>query len=350
MEHNTAQKKLSRTELSSFCNQMALILKSGISSIEGVSIMLEESSDASEGAILQTISDTLLETGSFSRALESAGVFPSYLLHMTEIGEQTGRLDDVMKALALHYEREENISRSVRSAVAYPLIMICMMTAVILVLITKVMPIFNQVFAQLGQEMTGFSRALLSLGTAINRYSVVLITVLAVLALLGFYFAKTKSGRKTFASLGSRIPALRRFYDKTASCRFADCMALTLSSGLNPDYCAELAETLIEDTHFRQKIASCRQMMSEGAELTDALTKTGIFSGVYGRMANLASRTGGLDTVMREIADKYEEEIDDRLTSMISVLEPTLVIILSVIVGVILLSVMLPLMGIMSSL
>lgn len=350
MEHNTAQKQLSRTELASFCNQMALILKSGISSIEGVSIMLEESSDASEQRILQAISDTLLETGSFSRAIEAAGVFPSYLLHMSEIGEQTGRLDDVMKALALHYEREENISRSIRSAVAYPLIMICMMTAVILVLITKVMPIFNQVFAQLGQEMTGFSRALLSLGTAINRYAVVFISVLVILAVLGFYFAKTKSGRKAFSSLGSHIPALRRFYDKTASCHFADCMALTLSSGLNPDYCAELAETLIEDVHFRQKIASCRQMMNEGAELTDALTKTGIFSGVYGRMANLASRTGGLDTVMREIADKYEEEIDDRLTSMISVLEPTLVIILSVIVGVILLSVMLPLVGIMSSL
>lgn len=350
MERSTSPKQLSNTELSSFCNQMALILKSGISSIEGVSIMLEESTNASEKAILQTIYDTLLETGSFFKALEASMVFPSYLLHMAEIGEQTGRLDDVMKSLALHYEREENISRSIRSAVTYPLIMICMMTAVILILITKVMPIFNQVFAQLGQEMTGFSRALLSMGTAVNRYSGVLITILVVCIVLGFYFAKTKSGRKVFASFSNYIPALRRLREKTSSCRFADCMALTLSSGLNPDYCTELAQNLIEDERFREKIANCRQMMSEGVELSAALTRSGIFSGVYGRMTNLASHTGGLDTVMKEIAQKYEEEIDNRLTSMISILEPTLVIILSVIVGIILLSVMLPLMGIMSSL
>lgn len=350
MEHNTAQKQLSNTELSSFCYQTALILNSGISSMEGISIMLEESEHDSEKAILQSIYDALLETGSFSKALAASSVFPSYLLHMAEIGEQTGRLDDVMKALGEHYEREESISRSVRSAVIYPLIMICMMAAVIFVLLTKVMPIFNQVFAQLGQEMTGFSRGLLSLGTAINRYSVVLITLLVLLIALGFYAVKTASGRRTFAALGNRVPAIRRLRDKTASCRFADCMALTLGSGLNPDYCTDLAQNLIEDEVFQKKITDCRQMMSEGTELADALTKTGIFSGVYGRMANLASRTGGLDTVMREIAEKYEEEIDSRLSSIISVLEPTLVIILSVIVGIILLSVMLPLMGIMSSL
>lgn len=350
MKHNTSQKQLSNTELSSFCNQMALILKSGISSIEGVSIMLEESQSNSEKIILQTIYDTLLETGNLFQALQTAEVFPSYMLHMVDIGEQTGRLDDIMKSLSLHYEREENIARSIRSAVAYPLIMISMMTVVILILITKVMPIFNQVFTQLGQEMSGFSKGLLSIGTTINRYSALFIAILVLFVILGFYFTKTKHGHKTFVLLRNHIPVLRHLYEKTSSCRFADCMALTLNSGLNPDYCTELAESLIEDENFRQKITKCRQMMSEGSELSAALTQTGIFSGIYGRMTNLASRTGGLDTVMSEIAEKYEEEIDDKLTSLISILEPTLVIILSVIVGIILLSVMLPLMGIMSSL
>ena len=162
MKKQTVQKTLSNTELYSFCNQMALILKSGISSIEGISIMLEESEDASEKTILQTIYDSLIESGNFADSLECTGVFPSYMLHMIQIGEQTGKLDNVMQSLSTHYEREENIAKAVKNAVAYPLIMITMMVIVILVLITKVMPIFNQVFAQLGQEMTGFSKALLS--------------------------------------------------------------------------------------------------------------------------------------------------------------------------------------------
>ena len=112
----------------------------------------------------------------------------------------------------------------------------------------------------------------------------------------------------------------------------------------------ELASNLIEEIGFQEKINQCLTRMSEGTEFSSALTQTGIFSGIYGRMLSLASRTGGIDTVMEEIAEKYEEEIDSRLFRLISILEPTLVIFLSVIVGIILLSVMLPLMGIMSSL
>lgn len=350
MKKQTVQKPLSNTELYAFCNQMALILKSGISSIEGISIMLEESEDASEKAILQTIYNSLTESGNFSDALEGTGVFPSYMLHMIQIGEQTGKLDNVMQSLSTHYEREGNIAKAIKNAVTYPLIMITMMVIVILVLITKVMPIFNQVFAQLGQEMTGFSKALLSIGSAINNYSVVLIVLLILIIGGTLFFTKTTCGKKVFRAGSSRFGFFRNVYDKIAACRFADCMALTLGSGFNPEYCMELASNLIEDIHFQEKISQCLSRMSEGTEFSSALTQTGIFSGIYSRMVSLASRTGGMDTVMQEIAEKYEEEIDGRLFRLISILEPTLVIFLSVIVGIILLSVMLPLMGIMSSL
>lgn len=350
MKKQTVQKPLSNTELYAFCNQMALILKSGISSIEGISIMLEESEDASEKAILQTIYDSLTESGNFSDALEGTGVFPSYMLHMIQIGEQTGKLDNVMQSLSTHYEREGNIAKAIKNAVTYPLIMITMMVIVILVLITKVMPIFNQVFAQLGQEMTGFSKALLFIGSAINNYSVVLIVLLILIIGGTLFFTKTTCGKKVFRAGSSRFGFFRNVYDKIAACRFADCMALTLGSGFNPEYCMELASNLIEDIHFQEKISQCLSRMSEGTEFSSALTQTGIFSGIYSRMVSLASRTGGMDTVMQEIAEKYEEEIDGRLFRLISILEPTLVIFLSVIVGIILLSVMLPLMGIMSSL
>lgn len=350
MKKQTVQKPLSNTEIYSFCNQMALILKSGISSIEGISIMLEESENASEKAILQTIYDSFIESGNFANSLECAGVFPSYMLHMVEIGEQTGRLDNVMQSLSAHYEREESIATAIKNAVTYPLIMITMMAVVVLVLITKVMPIFNQVFAQLGQEMTGFSKALLSIGSVINSYSIVLITLLVIIVGCTLFFSKTAGGKKVFRTWSSHLGFFRKTYDKISSCRFADCMALTLGSGFNPEYCMELASGLIEDSNFQEKINHCLTRMSEGCEFSAALIQTGIFSGVYGRMISLASRTGGIDNVMQEIAEKYEEEIDSGLFRLISVLEPALVIFLSVIVGIILLSVMLPLMGIMSSL
>ncbi|MCI9619887.1 MAG: type II secretion system F family protein [Dorea sp.] len=341
---------LSNTEIASFCSQMAMVLHSGISAMEGISLMLEETSDEEETNLLKLMDDTLQSTGSFHEALVSTEAFPDYMLHMVQIGEYTGKLDEVMDALTSHYEREASISQSIKNAVTYPLIMVFMMLLVILVLMTKVMPIFNQVFQQLGSEMTGFSKAILDFGITINNYSVILIAVIVLFVILILYFTRTKKGRNSFASFTSRFAWTRSFSEKLAACRFASGMALTLSSGMSPEESLNLVTGLIHNDSFTGKLNSCRESLDKGEDFSRSLLDAGVFSGIYARMTSIGSKTGVLDEVMQEIADKYQEEIDQKFTNMIATLEPTLVIILSLIVGMILLSVMLPLMGIMSSL
>ena len=163
-------KALSSQELASFCSQISSVLKAGISPSEGIAIMLEDTSAQEEQQILSAIQETLNTTGVFSLGLEDAKVFPEYMMNMVRLGEQAGRLDDVMEALALHYERESSLAAAIRSAVTYPCIMIGMMVLVVLVLITKVLPVFDQVFRQLGQNMSGFSKSLLLLGGSLNRF------------------------------------------------------------------------------------------------------------------------------------------------------------------------------------
>lgn len=137
---NKKQQPFFNPELSGFCSQMAMILHSGISPLEGITIMLEDSTSDREKDILQQILDTLQETADFSLSLKETSLFPSYLVHMVQIGEETGTLDEVMSALSEHYEREDSIAKSIRNAVTYPMIMIGMMLVVILVLLVKVMP------------------------------------------------------------------------------------------------------------------------------------------------------------------------------------------------------------------
>lgn len=341
---------LSNTEISSFCSQMAMVLHSGISSMEGISLMLEETTDEEETKLLKLMDDTLQSTGSFYEALVSTEAFPDYMLHMVQIGECTGKLDEVMDALSSHYEREASIAQSIKNAVTYPLIMVFMMLLVILVLMTKVMPIFNQVFKQLGSEMTGFSKAILDFGIAINNYSVILIAVIVLFVLLILYFTKTKKGRASFAAFTSDFTWTKSFSEKLAACRFASGMALTLSSGMSPEESLRLVSRLIHNDSFTGKLNTCKEALDMGEDLSKSLLNAGVFSGIYARMTSIGSKTGVLDEVMQEIADKYQEEIDQKFTNIIATLEPTLVIILSLIVGMILLSVMLPLMGIMSSL
>lgn len=341
---------LSNMEVSAFCSQMAMILHSGIFAMEGISIMLEDTHAPEEHALLAQIDETFQKTGLLHEALRKTGAFPEYMLQMIRIGEETGKLDDVLTALSVYYDREASISRTIKNALTYPLIMVFMMIVVILVLVTKVMPVFDQIFRQLGNEMTGFSRAALNFGTAINRYSAALIIVAILLAAAALYFGRSRKGRRQFRAMAIHIPFIRSFMEKLTACRFAGGMSLTLSSGMSPEECFMLTSDLVEEENFARKLHLCQKAIENGQELSEAFTEAGVFTGLYARMASIGDRTGALDEVMREIADRYQEEIDLRFTGIITALEPAMVIVLSLIVGMILLSVMLPLMGIMSSL
>lgn len=347
--NNGLDTPFSNAEISAFCGQMALILKSGISSIEGLSIMLEDAEHPEDKEFLQVVYDQLMETGSLHQAIAHTGLFPSYMLQMVAIGEQTGTMDNVMAHLSRHYAREHSISQSLRHSITYPLIMTGMMLVVIIVLLVKVMPIFNQVFIQLGTEMTGFSRALMDIGNIINRYSVALIILLAVIILFSIFCTHTETGRTLITMLKYKLPFLRSLQESAMSCRFASGMALTLSSGLDTQQSLRLAGALNEGPYFSKKMEICFEQLEAGKDLYESIHAAGIFSGVYSRMASLGAKTGTMDRVMEQIAGRYQEEVDERINHLLAILEPTLVIILSLFVGIILLSVMLPLIGIMSS-
>lgn len=345
-----ALKPLTNTEVANFCGQVSLILKSGISAVEGISIMLEDAHTPEEKALLQSIYDTLLETGSFHQALIACGVFPTYMLRMVDLGETTGTLDDIMGHLTTHYNREASISVSIRNAITYPMIMAGMMLVVIVVLLVKVMPIFNQVFIQLGTEMTGLSRALMDIGNLLNSYSLLFMILLALIAGFILYGCKTVSGKKLFHAIGYKIPFVRSIFESTSACRFASGLTLTLRSGIDTAQSLKLAGSLNTDPYFQKKLDACFAMVEEGTDYFEALHQCDIFSGVYARMVSLGARTGTMDQVMDEVAGLYQEEVDRRISNLLSILEPTLVICLTIFVGIILLSVMLPLIGIMSSL
>lgn len=343
------QKLLTNSEIAVFCGQTAMILRAGITPTEGMGILLSDTTDAKGRQIIEQILGICRQGNTFQNALAATGVFPDYVLHMVALGEESGNLDNVMQALSDYYEREETVAESIQSAIRYPFIMIGMMLLVIFVLLTKVLPIFNQVFIQLGSEMTGISSSLLSLGRSLNRYSLILLFVLLGSILLYFLAFKTRKGRQLSIKILTKFPLTKGFYEKVAAGRFANGLAMTLSSGMDTYNSLDMVSALVENKTIQQKIAACKKYIESGDNLSEALTKAGIFSNLYSRMVAVGFRTGSIDLVMAKISENYDKETAKKLQSIISILEPTLVIILSLIVGLILLSVILPLMGIMSS-
>lgn len=344
------QKKLTNNELVSFGTQMGMVIHAGIPVEEGISIMIEESKDDEEKQMLQIIYEQLQTGESFFEALKKTQKFPDYVLNLVEIGEQSGRLDEVMTSVAKYYETQESISKSIKSAVTYPIMMVIMMGVIIFTLIIKVMPVFNQVYEQLGTSMSGMAAVTLQMGLTLSRYNLVFLAILVILILAFLYFRFTKKGRQMALNLASHFKMFRQITDQIALARFADGVSMALKSGLDTDDSLKMLYSLVENERLQEKIKACQSLSDEGELFSVAMNKALIFTGMQARMLQIASQTGVMDEALEKVADQYEEEAFSKIQSMISMIEPTMIIIVSIVVGMILLSVMLPLVGIISNL
>ncbi len=343
-------KKLSNTDLAYFCGQMSMIIRAGISSIEGL-YMMGEDQEASpdEKKLYADLKKKLEDGGYLYSALESTGVFPSYMVNMTRIGEETGTLDNVMDALRVHYNREEEIRQSIRQAVTYPIVMSVMILVVILVLLLQVMPVFRQVFRQLGTEMTGFAGMMFDAGEIIRRYSIVFVGIFAVILLLVIICLRTEGGRKAGLAFLSGFGFFRKLKNDISLSRFSDGLALALRSGFSPDFGIEMVSEIIDDKVFIKKTEVCREKLSDGEPFDEALKNSNILSGIPARMMTIGQRTGSADTVMKQISDISQKNIDNRINNALGTIEPVLIVSLSVIIGAILMSVIFPFLGMVSS-
>ena len=350
MKKNKQKKQLSKQEIAAFCDQMSMIIKAGITPKDGLELMLSDSKDSATKTVLEDLLVFSRQGEPFSTCVKGCGYFPEYVINMIALGEETGQLDDVLVALCHYYEHEEYISDNIRSAVTYPVVMIIMMLLIIVILVTRVLPLFNQVFAQLGTQMSGFAASLLSIGQNIQTYSFAFVLVMSGVFVLLFIMLKTNEGKRIWNSILMIFPPTRAFQRDIAYGRFARGMSLTLASGMKIYTALDLVDELVEHKEVGQQIEKLKQFIVDGNNFSEALNAAGIFNHLYSRMIFIGVKSGNVDVVLNKIATYYEDDTDRRLNNFISIIEPTLVISLSLVVGLILLSVILPLMGIMSGL
>lgn len=344
-----AKKRYGAKELSAFCLQISLLLSSAVPLDEGLSIMAEDAGSDWEKQMLTFLSEEVELGEPFFAALEKTGAFPAYVVRMAKLGQQTGTLDQMMESLSVYYEKEYELMRSVKNALTYPVIMIFMLLTVLFVLFTKVMPVFEGVYAQLGAQLSPVSLSAIRLGGLFSGAALALFLAAAVVALI--LYVASRFG-KSFHLMERFLDAVKRksrIALAIAGRRFTSVLALTLKSGLELEKGLELARELVENSRVEEQIQACAADLEGGSSYYEAMKKTGLFSGFQVQMLKVGTRSGRLDSVMEEISKSYEQEADTAIDNMLARFEPTMVAVLAVAVGLVLLSVMLPLAGILSA-
>ena len=344
-----AKKELSPRFLSEFCMELALLIRAGITVSDGLAAMAEDFDDPT--GFLVALRDETSRGETLTQALEKTGMARQYLLDSIRLGERTGRIEACLKALSEYYARRANLVAAIRSALLYPFVLIIMLAAVMAILVTKVLPIFSEVFEQMGVELYSFTAKAVAFGQWLARASAVIIGVFAVILLTALVIYAVPATRMAIGRALRRRFGSRGMFHEALTAQFASAMATAISSGLTTEESLELAGKVVSGVKATDEaLIKCREMLKNGESLEKSLASTGVFSTRDGRLLTLGVRTGTADTVMAEIARRSEERALEDIDTKLSRIEPTLVVIISVVVGAVLLSVMLPLTGIMSSL
>ena len=340
--------RMSNSEMIVFCEEMSIIMKAGISVIEGCYILRDNMENMEDKEMFSKIIDKLEQGETFAAAVKSEEIFPKYMVNMIGIGEISGRLEQVFGALCIYYRREEELAKLLKSSVTYPLIILIMMLIVINAIIFYVLPIFSTVYQQLGSTNTGITGIVLAIGMNSKANSLIVVSLFVLILVLICILKYTEVGNTMRKRFFDKVLENNKLFRKIAVARFTNGMTLLLSSGVDVDKSLELVEELVDNESLKGNIINTRNDIAAGESFAVAIEKNDILKGIYAKMLSIGVKTGAVEEVIQNISNRYEEEVERDLIKVISVVEPALVGILAVVVGGVLLTVMLPLVDIIS--
>ncbi len=343
-------KKLSAAELSVFCGQVALILEAGLPLYDGMETLAGADRNSENADAYAAASKGVTETGSLYEALKNDGIWPKYLVEMVGIGERSGQLDKVMRGLEAYYAREDRIRSSVTGAITYPMVLGILLVVIVLILLWRVLPVFRRVLLSMGVGMSESGNAMMRLGAALGWIILAVVALAVILAVAGIVLMRTKYRDRVMELIQKLFPSFRRLKQQLSASRVASVLSMMLSSGFPTDEALGMTVDVLDDKDAAEKVEKIRDSLKNGSTFAEAVADAGIFEELHNRMVTMGSATGREDQVLGKLGALYEEQAEDGITRLVSIIEPTLVALLSVVIGAVLLSVMLPMAGILSSL
>lgn len=342
-------KELPQEKTAGICRGFSLLIHAGIGLADAACLLSREETGA-PAEVLSRLGQALDTGVPLSEAMESTGAFPGYTAGLIRVGEQTGRLEEALDALAEYYGQNVRLAAQIRRTLTWPCMILLLMLVVIGVLLVKVLPIFDSVYASLGSGLTGTAAILLELGRLLHGALPALFGILVLAAAAVVAACRTASLREAVTRW-----YLRRFGDRGiarrfGNARFAQGLAMCLGSGLPVEEALLLTRQMLDTgSGISRRIDDCRAAMDSGLGLAEALEQQQLLPPAACRMLALGLRGGNGDRVMAEAAQRMMEDARQSLEDAAARVEPAMVLVTSALVGVVLLSAMLPLMNIMAS-
>lgn len=335
--------KIPKKVLMVFCTQFASILKAGVPLIQAIQIMDDQIEDKKLKLIMQTVHEELQRGKGLSEAFaEHEKSLPPIMIKMIEAGEVSGTLDLSLKRLATHFEKEVAISKKVKSAVRYPIIVGIATVLVVILMLLFVLPGFMGFFEQANTELPGVTRLLLTLSDIIRTKWVLLLAGGFLLFFLIRFYLNSNKGRLKWDSFKMRAPVVGKSVEKILAARFSRTMSTLTSTGISLTQALTMSSQVVANKLAENRISEAEEKIKEGKSLHQAVSEMDIFPPMTTHMTKIGEESGMLDEMLEKSAEYFEEEADTAITKLTSLLQPIMLVIVAIIIVIVILAILLP--------
>jgi type IV pilus assembly protein PilC len=339
--------------LCTFTRQLATLVQAGLPLLRGLRVLQKQEKSANLKSIIGDLAVSIEGGSTFSEALaQHPKVFNRLFVNMVKAGEIGGVLEVVLKRLSEFMEKAQKIKGKVIAAMFYPCAVMVVATAIMGVLMVVVIPKFKEIFQGTlgnGQELPGFTTFVLDISDAIKDH--IGRTALEILSIIVIFnvFIRFKFGRKAFDKFKLIVPVLGPVISKVAISRFTRTLGTLVSSGVPILQALTIVKETSGNVIVGNAVSAVHESVKEGETITAPLEASGVFPPMVISMVDVGEQTGALPEMLMKIADNYDEEVDNAVAAMTSLLEPIMIVFLAVIVGSIVIAMFLPLIQLMET-
>lgn len=333
--------------LSTLCLSLAHLFHAGIGSADALFLLYEDEADTACKAVLREMAKNADSGMSLAACFQAAGVFPHYLCTLLQVGERVGKTEQTLQRLGVYYQSMARLQRQLRSALMYPAVLLGVLVCVLVVLLVWVLPVFDGVYAQLGGGLTGIAGWLLHLGQGLGK---ALPWICGALILTAVLFAVAPI-RKAILKLWKKRWGDRGIWGAVNTARFIQALSLGITSGMTETEAVQMASSMAQTNvpAFAARCTQCKDALEQGKPLTAALRDAALLPPAEARLLDAGVRSGQGQQALENISDRLLERSEDRVSGLAEKIEPAVVIFACILIGLVLLSVMLPLMNIMNT-
>ena len=347
-----ARELLESSALSAFCGSIATMISAGIQTDEAV-LMLGENRERSRfQEVCAEVYERVVAGEPLSAAMGATGAFPAYAVGMVETGERSGHLEQVLRNLEMYYDEEARLFAKLSQCVSYPAALLTMMTVILAFSTLVIIPVFTRVYESMASSLVAGSLVSVGASRAIGVVALVLVAACAAVAIWLAASSRTEPGRQRIMRLLERLPLTSGAMYQLALSRFTAALASYVSSGITSEDALERAARTVDHAELRARVERAHESMvslDDPRSLSQAIGENEVFEPLYARMLNVGIRTGSSDEALAEFSEAFFDDAVTQIDHALDFVEPLFAAFLTIAVGVTLVAVMLPLVGIMRS-